>query len=93
MSPTPPAVPQPPQPTPGAAPVERIRNTIINAIAQDTPIPYNPSAAFLVRARQLTLGAPLTGEHDVDGYRCQGYALAIVYAKINVWHDIRTLDY
>ena len=90
---TPPAVPQPSEPAPGATPVERIRNTIINAIAQDTPIPYNAAAAFPVRARQLTLGAPLTGEHDVDGYRCQGYALAIVYAPIGQWGDIRTLDY
>lgn len=93
MSPTPPAVPQPPQPTPGAAPVERIRNTVVNAIAATVPVPYNPGAAFPLVARHLGLGAPLTRETDVDGYRAQGYALGIVYARIGEWDNVQVMDY
>lgn len=86
-------VPTPtPTPIPGA-PVEAIRNAAVNAIADTIPIPYNPTAAFPAKARELGLGAPLTGEVDVAGYRLQGYAMGILFATIGQWANVQKLTW
>lgn len=92
-SPVPPTVPPPSEPVPPTTLVERIRNRVWNAVGQDEPIPYNPSAAFPTKARELKLGAPLTREYDVDGFRCQGYAWGILYARIGDWANILVIDW
>lgn len=54
-------------------------------------IPYNPTAAFSTYARAHALGNPVTVEFDVSGYRAQGFADAIVYAKIGDWDNVGQL--
>ncbi len=65
-------------------PVAAIRNVAWNALG----IPYNPDAAFPKYAREHGLGNPVTREVDVQGYRLQGYAGGIVYAKIGDWGKV-----
>jgi hypothetical protein len=49
---------------------------------------FNRTSSFAQYARQHNLGAPLTNEFDIEGYRAQGFALAIVYARIGDWDNI-----
>jgi hypothetical protein len=86
-------VPEPSQPVPGTAPVEQIRNRIWNAVGVDGMLPYNPTAAFALKARSLKLGAPLTQEWDIDAWRAQGYASGIVYARIGDWGNVQVVDW
>ena len=98
----PPALSAQPAPAPAAQPtsggtavdlIETMRNTVINAINKDSPIPYNPQAAFPQFARQHNLGAPLTVELNVQDCRCQGYAMGWVWAKIGDWGNIHLETY
>lgn len=58
-------------------------------------IAYNPEAAFSRFARTNKLGVPLTNEFDVTvsgvAYRVQGFAGAIVYARLGDWANIKSL--
>jgi hypothetical protein len=74
-------------------PLDDIRNAVINRIGREAVIAYNPAAALIKRARELGLGAPLTNEVDVNGYRAQGFALGILYCPIGKWSEIRRLSY
>jgi hypothetical protein len=81
-------VEQPPEPTPEPPDlVQAIRNAAWNQLG----IPYNPDAAFAKYARAQKLGNPVTTEFDAEGYRAQGFAGAIVYAKIGDWANIQQL--
>jgi hypothetical protein len=87
--PTPPTPTPTPTPTPGpsAAVIQAIRNAAWNQLG----IPYNPEAAFAKYARAQKLGNPVTTEFDISGYRAQGFAGGIVYAKIGDWANIQLL--
>jgi hypothetical protein len=63
-------------------------------------------AAFAVFARKHGLGTLVTGEFDVapasprppnaggrEEYRAQGFAGAIVYAKVGDWGNVQVLDW
>jgi hypothetical protein len=52
-------------------------------------IPFNPDAAIGRYARANNLGVPMTGEFDVAGRRCQGFANGIVYVPIGQWDQVR----
>jgi hypothetical protein len=92
----PPAPPTPPEPAPtpppdptpppsGDALLEAIRRN-----AWDTlQIPFNPDAAIGRYARANNLGVPMTGEFDVAGHRCQGFAGGIVYVPIGQWDQVK----
>ena len=67
--------------------------TIRRAAWQALGIPYNPDAAFPRYAREHDLGNPVTREVDVAGYRLQGYAGGIVYARIGDWDNIREIPW
>jgi len=58
------------------------------AIWQARGIPLVNGSALLVYARQQQLGAPLTSEMDVAGYRLQGFAGGIVFAPIGKWDQV-----
>ena len=73
--------------------LEKLRNSVINAINRDSPLPYNPLAAFPKMARANKLGAPLTVEMDVDGFRCQGYAMGWLWALIPRWDTVTVETY
>ena len=75
-----------PQPQP-SVPVEAIRNEAWRSLG----IAYNPEAAFSRYARAQKLGNPVTGEFDASGYRAQGFAGGIVYAKIGDWGNIESI--
>jgi len=62
--------------TPPIARLEAIRR---RAWAQMN-IRFERESAFANYARVHNLGAPLTNEYELAGYRAQGYALGIVYA-------------
>jgi hypothetical protein len=49
---------------------------------------FNPDAAIGRYARAHNLGLPVTGEFDVAGHRCQGFANGIVYVPIGQWDHI-----
>jgi hypothetical protein len=51
-------------------------------------VAFNRESSFASYARLHNLGAPLTNEMDVGGYRAQGFAQAIVYAPIGQWQSI-----
>jgi hypothetical protein len=88
--PKPGTIPTPtPTPTPGpsAATIQAIRNAAWTQLG----IPYNPEAAFAKYARTNKLGDPVTTEFDISGYRAQGFAGGIVFAKIGEWANIQTL--
>ena len=75
-----------PQPQ-SSVPVEAIRNEAWRSLG----IAYNPEAAFSRYARAQKLGNPVTGEFDASGYRAQGFAGGIVYAKIGDWGNIESI--
>lgn len=52
-------------------------------------VAYNPDAALPKYAREHQLGAPLTGEVDVAGFRAQGFTLGIAYCRIGDWAHIQ----
>ena len=52
-------------------------------------IPFNPDAAIGRYARANNLGVPMTGEFDVAGHRCQGFANGIVYVPIGQWDQVK----
>jgi hypothetical protein len=60
-------------------------------------IAYNPDAAFPKRARELEMGAPLTGEFDVvvngKTYRAQGFVDSLLYCEVGDWDNIKTLGW
>lgn len=60
---------------------EIVRQTAWHA----TGLALSPTTAFALYASQHSLGAPLTVETDVAGYRVQGFANGIVYAPIDRW--------
>jgi hypothetical protein len=64
-----------------------------NAAWNQLGIPFNPEAAFAKYAREQKLGNPVTTEFDVSGYRAQGFAGGIVYAKIGDWANIHVLTW
>ncbi len=68
---------------------ERIRDIAWKALG----IPYNPNAAFPRYAREHNLGNPVTREVDVAGYRLQGYAGGIVYARVGDWSNVRHIPW
>lgn len=72
---------------------EAIRNKAWNAMA----IAYNPEAGFPLYARQHGLGAPLTGETDVEfegkAYRLQGFVGGVVYTEVGQWDQIGHLEW
>ena len=73
-----------PPPPPITPSFETLRAALWNA----RNLPLVNESALLVYARQQQLGAPLTSEVDVDGYRLQGFALGIVFAPIGAWDQI-----
>jgi hypothetical protein len=82
-----------PQPgtTPTPGPTATVIQAIRNAAWAQLGIPYNPEAAFAKYARAQKLGNPVTTEFDISGYRAQGFAGGIVYAKIGDWANIQQL--
>ena len=60
-------------------------------------IPYSEESAFLRYAREHGLGGPETPEFDFEcggiWYRGQGFARAIVYAKVGAWQSIGQLTW
>ena len=76
-------------PEPEFIPLDAIRNAAWNAAGQ----PYNPDAAFPKYAREHSLGVPLTGEFDVNGYRVQGFAGGIVYCLIGDWGNVKDMPW
>ena len=46
-------------------------------------------SAFARYARWQNLGAPLTNEYDVGGFRAQGFSLGIVYARLGDWENVQ----
>lgn len=70
---------------PEVAPLDAIRNQAWVELA----IPYNPDAAFPKFARSRDLGVPMTREFDIQGYRVQGFAGGIVYAKVGDWGNVQ----
>jgi hypothetical protein len=83
--PTPPSPTPPPAGTPEAALLEAMRRGAWDSLN----IPFNPEAALSRYARAHSLGVPMTGEFDVGGYRCQGFAGGIVYVPIGQWDQVR----
>jgi hypothetical protein len=82
------AVVTPPTPPgPSDSVIQAIRNVAWNQLG----IPYNPDAAFAKYAREKQLGNPVTTEFDVSGYRAQGFAGGILYAKVGDWANIQML--
>jgi hypothetical protein len=53
------------------------------------PLVGNVDSAFAAYARTNNLGAPLTQEFDLSGYRVQGFANGIVFAPIDQWQQIQ----
>jgi len=74
-------------------PLEGIRNAAWNALFPPDGVNYNPNAAFAAYARSHSLGVPTTQEIDYKGFRFQGYAGGIAYAKIGEWDKIQTLPW
>ena len=72
---------------------EAVRNKAWNEVA----VAYNPDAALPRYARQHGLGAPLTGETDVQfegkAYRLQGFVGGIVFAEVGQWHQIAHVEW
>lgn len=72
---------------------EAVRNKAWNAMA----IAYNPEAGFPRYARQHGLGAPLTGETDVEfeskTYRLQGFVGGIVFCQVGKWDQIGHIEW
>jgi hypothetical protein len=56
-------------------------------------IPWVGEFALIEYATQHDLGAPLSKEFDVNGYRCQGYAKAIVFCPIGQWDKIEEIGW
>lgn len=56
-------------------------------------IRYNKDAAFAIYARQHGLGMPVTNEFELAGYVAQGYADAILYARVGEWHAIKQVSW
>jgi hypothetical protein len=70
---------------PEAVLLETIRRSAWDSVR----IPFNPEAAIGRYARAHNLGVPMTGEFDVAGRRCQGFANGIVYVPIGQWDQVR----
>lgn len=72
---------------------EAVRNKAWNEMA----IAYNPDAALPRYARQHGLGAPLTGETDVEfegtAYRLQGFVGGVVFAPVGEWDQISHVEW
>jgi len=72
---------------------EAIRNKAWNEMA----IAYNPDAGFPRYARQHGLGAPLTGETDVEfgdkTFRLQGFVGGVVFTEIDKWDQIGHIEW
>jgi len=66
-------------------PIGDIESEIRLAAWNALEIAHNPGAAFPQYAREHMLGRPVTSEQDIAGYRFQGYALGIVFARIGDW--------
>ena len=56
-------------------------------------VAFNRHSSFADYARRRNLGAPLTNEYDVGGYRAQGFCGGIVYARIGDWNNIEHVDW
>ncbi len=54
---------------------------------QAVGIDLSSTSVLVVYARNHNLGAPLTTENDMGGYRVQGFAGGIVYAPIDRWTE------
>lgn len=80
------------EPPPPPPPID-LNQAIRNAAWGQLGIPYNPTAAFSTYARTHNLGNPVTVEFDVAGYRAQGFAGAIVYAKVGDWANVKPLSW
>lgn len=85
----PPVTPPPVTPPPVAGPLETIRRSAWDALQ----IPFNPDAAIGRYARANSLGVPMTGEFDVQGYRCQGFVGGIVYVPIGQWEQVKHIPW
>jgi len=86
----PPVTPPPVTPPPtGPALLEAIRRNAWDSL----DIPFNPDAAIGRYARANNLGVPMTGEFDVAGHRCQGFANGIVYVPIGQWDQVKHIPW
>lgn len=63
-------------------PTPSVVETVRQAAWRATGIDLAETSVFVAYARQHQLGAPLTPETAIDGYRLQGFAQGIVYAPI-----------
>ena len=72
---------------------EAIRNKAWNEMS----VAYNPDAGFPTYARHHGLGAPLTGETDVEfeekTYRLQGFVGGIVFCQVGLWDQISHIEW
>jgi hypothetical protein len=77
--------------SPTAAPADF--DLIRRVVWGNAGITFNNSSSFADYARRHNLGAPITNESDIGGYRAQGYANGIVFAPINQWDKISHLSW
>ncbi|RIK40283.1 MAG: hypothetical protein DCC55_15525 [Chloroflexi bacterium] len=63
-------------------------DTVRSQVWAAAHIVYNRDSSFAVYARVHNLGAPLTNEINIGGYRTQGFAQGIVYAPTGQWQSI-----
>ncbi|MBX3014387.1 MAG: hypothetical protein KF832_22890 [Caldilineaceae bacterium] len=63
------------------------------ALWQARGIPLDNASTLVAHARQQQLGAPLTSELDVDGYRVQGFAGGIVFAPIGALDQVSHISW
>lgn len=78
-----------PESYPDIKPSEKIREAAWNQLG----VRYNPEAALARRAREMSLGAPVTNEFDYDSYRVQGFVNGILYCRIGDWNNIKFLQW
>lgn len=94
LSGVPPAPPEPPQPPqPPVDVLEQLRNKASNSLYPVGGIPYTPTHAFPLKARELKLGMPATLEGRDYGFAWQGFAGAILYCKDGDWGNIKVLSW
>ena len=86
-------LPPEPEPEPEPEPVIDVAEMIRQAAWNRVGIEYDPEARLAAAARERSLGAPVTGEFEHEGYRVHGFVNGVVYCKIDDGEEIEVVDW